>query len=53
MPLSALALVFDIQAVRRFWSANHHWRWKLTGLYVVLIVGIVGLLAEDMARLAT
>jgi hypothetical protein len=53
MPLSALALVFDIQAVRRLWSANHRLKWKLASLYAVLIVGIIGLLAEDIVRLAT
>lgn len=44
IPLSILALVFDVRAVRRFWMADHPWRWRMTALYAVLMV-MVGALA--------
>ena len=53
MPLSALALAFDVQLVRRLWLTNYRFRWKLTAAYAVLIAGILGLLVKDIARLAS
>jgi hypothetical protein len=48
IPLSVVALVFDVRAVRRFWLAEHRWRWKITALYAVVMVLIVGLLIDDI-----
>lgn len=50
IPLSLLALVFDVRAVRRFWLANHAWRWRMTGLYTVLIAMVSSLLILDIVR---
>lgn len=50
IPLSLLALVFDVRAVRRFWLANHAWRWRMTGLYAVLMAMVSSLLILDIVR---
>lgn len=48
IPLSVVALIFDVRAVRRFWLADHRWRWKITALYTVVMIMIVGLLIDDI-----
>jgi hypothetical protein len=48
IPLSIVALVFDVRAVRRFWLAEHPWRWKITALYAVVMIMIAGLLVVDV-----
>jgi hypothetical protein len=48
IPLSVVALVFDVRAVRRFWLAEHRWRWKITALYALVMILIVGLLIDDI-----
>jgi hypothetical protein len=51
-PVSALALIFDGQLVRRLW-ATYRLRWELTVAYALLIAGILDFLAEDIVRPAT
>lgn len=51
IPLSVLALVFDVRALRRFWLADHRWRWKMTVVYGLLMVLVTALLAWDIARM--
>ncbi len=50
IPLSLLALVFDVRAVRRFWMANHAWRWRMTALYSVLMVMVGALAVIDIVH---
>ncbi|HET9075609.1 MAG TPA: hypothetical protein VFN68_01640 [Acidimicrobiales bacterium] len=50
IPLSLLALVFDVRAVRRFWLANHPWRWRMTAVYAVLMVMVGALLVIDIVH---
>jgi hypothetical protein len=52
IPLGVLALTFDIRAVRRFWLAQHRWRRPITGVYVVVMAMVAGLLIHDIATLA-
>lgn len=51
IPLSVLALIFQVRALRRFWLADHRWRWKMTVFYGLLMVLVTALLAWDIARL--
>ena len=44
------ALVFDVRAVRRFWLAQHPWRWKVTALYSVVTLMIAVPPAPDRGR---
>ena len=48
--LSALALVFDVRAIRAFWWAGDSRRWVMTALYLIVIVFVVYLLLIDLAR---
>ncbi len=50
--LAVVALIFDIRAVRRFWLAEHRWRRPITGLYIVVMAMVVGLLLHDVVTLA-
>lgn len=52
IPIGVVALVFDVRGIRRFWLAEHRWRWAITGLYLVVMAMVTGLLVGDMARLA-
>lgn len=51
IPLAVLALVFDVRSVRRFWMADHRWRWQMTAVYVVVAAMVSVLLAQDINRL--
>ena len=48
IPLSLLALVFDVRAVRRFWMADHAWKWRMTFLYALLMAMVTALLVIDL-----
>jgi hypothetical protein len=51
IPVGIVALVFDIRAVRRFWLANHKYRWPFTAVYAVVIVMVMALFARDISHL--
>jgi hypothetical protein len=53
IPLSVIALIFDVRAVRRFWLAEHPWRWKITALYAGVMVMIAALLIDDLIRVVS
>jgi hypothetical protein len=52
LPVGLLALVFDVRGVRRFWLADHRWRWPITGLYVVVMTLVTALVIGDIVHLA-
>lgn len=41
IPLGVVAIYFNVLSIRRFWAANHRWRWAFT----VIGVGVIGLLS--------
>jgi len=51
IPLGLLALVFDVRGIRRFFVADHRWRWPITGLYLAVMVLVVILLVRDFAHI--
>lgn len=51
IPLSLLALVFDVRALRRFWLADHRWRRPMTAVYGVVMAMVLGLLVTDVVSL--
>ena len=51
IPIGIVALVFDVRAVRRFWLANHKYRWPFTIVYAIVIVLVVVLFGRDIANL--
>lgn len=53
VPIAVVALVFDVMAVRRFWAADHPWRWRVSLIYAVVMVLVLALLIGDLVRLAS
>lgn len=51
IPLGLVAMSFDVMAVRRFWLANHRYRWLCTALYAVIIGFLLILMVRDIATL--
>jgi hypothetical protein len=52
IPLAVVALVFDVRGIRRFWLADHHWRWQMTAVYVVVMAFVVALLIENLVAIS-
>ncbi|MDA8267373.1 MAG: hypothetical protein M0Z63_00795 [Actinomycetota bacterium] len=52
IPIAVLALVFDVRGTRRFWLANHRWRWPITFVYVAVMALVTVLLVGDIAHFA-
>lgn len=52
LPLGIVAIGFDVVGIRRFWLADHRWRWPVTFIYVLVIAFIGVLIALDIAALA-
>lgn len=49
--VGAVALVFDVLSIRRFWIADHRWRWRMTAIYACVIPLVSILMVTDIARL--
>jgi hypothetical protein len=51
VPVGLAALVFDVRAIRRFFLADHRWRWAATALYLAVMAMVSYLVARDLAKL--
>jgi len=51
IPIGVVALVFDVRGIRRFWLADHRWRWRMTVLYLVVMVMVASLVVADFVNL--
>jgi hypothetical protein len=51
LPIGIVALTFDVVGIRRFWIADHRWRWSMTALYGVVMTMVTALLARDILHL--
>ena len=51
MPLSVVGIGANVLSIRRFWAADHRWRWAFTAIGTGVIVLLSILLAGDLARL--
>ncbi len=49
--IGAAALVSNVASIRRFWLADHRWRWVYTALSVGVMVLVAVLMAGDLADL--
>jgi hypothetical protein len=47
--LGSVALAANTLAVRRFWLADHPWRWPYTAICMIVVALILVLLARDVA----
>jgi membrane-bound metal-dependent hydrolase YbcI (DUF457 family) len=52
IPLAVVALVFDVRGIRRFWLADHRWRWQMTGVYAVVMAFVVALLVGNLIAIS-
>ena len=52
IPVAVVALFFDVMALRRFWAADHRWRWGISLIYVVVMSMVLALLVGDLVHLA-
>jgi len=51
IPISIVALVFDIRGMRRFWIADHRYRWPMTAIYLAVMGLVTALLVSDIHHL--
>ena len=49
--IGAAALVSNVATIRRFWAADHRWRWVYGGLSLAVMVLVAILVAGDVAAL--
>lgn len=51
IPIGVAALFFDVKGIRRFWVANHKWRWQMSAIYVAVIGLVLYLVIADIVQL--
>jgi hypothetical protein len=49
--VGVVALFFDVVSIRRFWKADHRWRWPMTAIYACVITLVTVLLVSDITHL--
>ena len=49
--LGVVAIVANVASIRRFWRADHRYRWHYTALASVIILAMVWLIAVDLAEI--
>ena len=49
--LGVVAIVANVASVRRFWRADHRYRWHYTALASVIILAMLWLIAIDLAEI--
>lgn len=45
------AIVFNVVSIRRFWAADHRWKWPISALNSCVIVLMTVLLVADLGAL--
>ena len=51
IPVGLVAIASNVATIRRFWAADHRWRWAYTALALTVIALLLVLLVEDIASL--
>jgi hypothetical protein len=46
--VSVVALYFNVYSIRRFWAADHRWKYYMSALNVAVIVLVTILFVEDI-----
>ena len=49
IPIGTVAIVCNVLTIRRFWAADHRWRWAYTALALTVISLLLVLMAKDLA----
>lgn len=53
IPIAVLAIVFNVKSIRRFWRADHRWRWAYTAVGAMVIALLLVLVVRDLVDLLT
>lgn len=51
IPIGVAAIVCNVLSMRRFWAADHKWRWAYTAIATVVIAFLLVLMATDAAEI--
>ena len=51
IPIGAVAIGCNVMTIRRFWAADHRWRWAYTALALTVIALLLVLMVEDIVTL--
>jgi len=51
--VGTVAIGFNIASIRRFWAADHRWKWAITALNTGVIILLVVLIGLDLASLVS
>jgi hypothetical protein len=51
IPIGVVAIGCNIVTIRRFWAADHRWRWAYTAIAVTVIALLLVLMVEDILDL--
>ena len=51
LPVGIAAVGSNVLTIRRFWAADHRWRWAYTALALTVIALLLVLMAEDVTSL--
>ena len=51
IPIGIVAIVANILTIRRFWAADHRWRWAYTAIALTVIALLLVLMVEDILEL--
>lgn len=49
--IGVVAIVFNVRTIRRFWVADHRWRWAYTGVGGTVMAMLIVLIALDLVEL--
>ena len=49
--IGVVAITFNVRTIRRFWMADHRWRWAYTAVGGTVMAMLVVLIALDLAEL--
>lgn len=51
IPIGLVAILCNVLSMRRFWAADHKWRWGYTAIATIVIGLLLVLMATDVAEL--
>jgi hypothetical protein len=51
IPIGVVAIGFNVLTIRRFWAADHRWRWAYTAIALTVIALLLVLMVEDVVGL--
>ena len=51
LPIGIVAIYFDVKGIRRFWVAQHKYRWQMSAIYIFVIGLVTYLVIGDIFKL--